>query len=183
MALLPSSSLSSSSSTSSSSSKRWKFDVFLSFRGEDTRKTFTNHLYTGLKQKGISVFRDDEKLKQRTFIAPELLKVIEESRFAVVILSRDYASSKWCLVELTKIVECMEMTGLVVLPIFHYVDPSDVQNHRGTFGEAFSKHEESFKDNIRYVQTLKAALTKVADLVRWDLKDKYEFFWNNAIYS
>ena len=180
MALLPPS----SSSSYSSSFKRWKFDVFLSFRGEETRKTFTDHLYTGLKQKGISVFRDDEKLKQGTFIAPELLKAIEEARFAVVILSRDYASSKWCLIELTKIVECMEITGLVVLPVFHYVDPSDVRNHRGTFGEAFSKHEESFKDdNIGYVQMWKAALTKVADLAGWDLKDKYEFLWNNAIYS
>ncbi|XP_050255293.1 TMV resistance protein N-like [Quercus robur] len=177
MALPPSSSSSSSSSSTSStssSSKRCKFDVFLSFRGEDTRKTFTDHLYTGLKQKGISVFRDDEKLKQGTFITPELLKAVEESRFAVVILSRDYASSKWCLIELTKIVECMEMTGLVVLPVFYYVDPSDVRNHRGTFGEAFSKHEESFKDNIRYVQTWKDALTKVADLAGWDLKDKHE---------
>ena len=118
MALLP--------SAFSSSSKRWKYDIFLSFRGEDTRTKFTNHLYTGLKQKGISTFSDDEKLKQGTSITSELLKAIEESRFAIVILSRDYASSKWCLIELTKIVECMEKIGLVVLPVFHYVDPSDV---------------------------------------------------------
>ncbi|KAL4597203.1 hypothetical protein ACB092_12G218600, partial [Castanea dentata] len=161
-------------SSSFSSSKRCKFDVFLSFRGKDTRKTFTDHLYIGLKQKGIYVFKDDEKLKQGTFIAPELLKAIEEARFAVVILSSDYASSRWCLIELTKIVECMEMTGLVVLPVFHYVNPSDVRDHKGTFGEAISKHEESFKDNIGYVQTWKAALTKVADLAGWDLKDKHE---------
>ena len=169
MALLP------STSSSSSSSKRWKYDVFLSFRGEDTRKKFTDHLYTGLKQKGISIFRDNEKLKQGTSIASELLKAIEESRFAIIVLSRDYASSKWCLIELTKIVECMEKTGLVVLPVFHYIDPSVVRNHRGTFGEAFAKHEESFKDNIENVQTWKAALTKVANLAGWDLKDKYEF--------
>ena len=166
MTLLP------SSSCSSSSSKRGKYDVFLSFRGEDTRKNFTDHLYTALKQKGISTFKDDEKLKQGTPIAPELSKAIEESRFAVIILSSDYASSKWCLIELTKIVECMEKTGLVVLPIFHYVDPSDVRNHRGTFAEAFDRHEESFKDNMGNVKTWKAALTKVANLSGWDLKDK-----------
>uniref|UniRef100_A0A7N2MP37 ADP-ribosyl cyclase/cyclic ADP-ribose hydrolase n=1 Tax=Quercus lobata TaxID=97700 RepID=A0A7N2MP37_QUELO len=166
--------LQSSSRSSSSSSKRGKYDVFLSFRGEDTRKKFTDHLYRALEQKGISTFRDDEKLKRGTSIAPELLKAIEESRFAVIILSRDYASSKWCLIELTKIVECMEKTGLVVLPVFHYVDPSDVRNHRGTFAEAFDKHQESFKDNMRNIETWKAALTKVADLAGWDLKDKYE---------
>ena len=170
MALLPSSS--SCCCCSSSSSKEGKYDVFLSFRGEDTRKRFTDHLYTALEQKGISTFRDDEKLKQGTSIAPELLKAIEESRFAIIILSRGYASSKWCLIELTKIIECMEKTGLVVLPVFHYVDPSDVRNHRETFGEAFAKHEESFKDNIENIQTWKAALTKVANLSGWDLKDK-----------
>ncbi|XP_030936402.1 TMV resistance protein N-like [Quercus lobata] len=68
----------------------------------------------------------------------------------------------------------MKKTGLVVLPVFHYVDPSDVRNHRGTFAEAFDKHEESFKDNMRNIETWKAALTKVADLAGWDLKDKYE---------
>ena len=167
MALLPSSSCS-----SSSCSKEGKYDVFLSFRGEDTRKRFTDHLYTTLEQKGISTFRDDEKLKRGTSVAPELLKAIEESRFAVIILSRDYASSKWCLIELTKIIECMEKTGLVVLPVFHYVDPSDVRKHTGYFAKAFDKHEESFKDNMGNVETWKAALTKVANLSGWDLKDR-----------
>ena len=36
------------SSSSSSSGHRWNYDVFLSFRGEDTRKNFTDHLYTAL---------------------------------------------------------------------------------------------------------------------------------------
>uniref|UniRef100_A0A7N2LK38 ADP-ribosyl cyclase/cyclic ADP-ribose hydrolase n=1 Tax=Quercus lobata TaxID=97700 RepID=A0A7N2LK38_QUELO len=170
MALIPSA----ASSSSSTSSKGRKYNVFLSFRGEDTRTKFTDHLYAGLIQKGISTFRDDEKLKQGTLIAPELLKAIEESRFAVVILSRDYASSRWCLIELTKIVECIEKTGLVVLPIFHYVDPSDVRNHKGIFAKAIAKHEESFKDNIEIVQTWKAALTKIANLAGWDLKNKHE---------
>ena len=159
-------------SSSSSSSSPWKYDVFLRFRGKNTRKKFTDHLYFGLKQKGISTFRDNEKLKRGTFIALALLKAIEESRFVDVILSRDYASSRWCLIELTKIVECIEETGLVVLPIFHYVDPSDVRNHKGIFAKAFAKHEESFKDNIEIVQTWKAALTKVANLAGWDLKNK-----------
>ena len=69
----------------------------------------------------------------------------------------------------------MEKTGLVVLPVFHYVDPSDVQNHRGTFGEAFAKREESFKDNIKKCTNVEAALIKLANLVGWDLKDMYEF--------
>nr|XP_023911674.1 TMV resistance protein N-like [Quercus suber] len=170
MAFIPSS----SSSYSSSSSRGCTYDVFLSFRGEDTRTKFTDHLYSALKRKGISTFRDDEKLKRGTFIAPELLKAIEESRFAVVVLSKDYASSRWCLTELTKIVECMEKTRLVVLPVFHYVDPGHVRNQMGTFAEAFAEHEECLKNNIGSVQMWKAALTKVANLAGWDLKNRPE---------
>ena len=163
---------SSSSFPSSSSTPGWKYDVFLSFRGTDTRKNFTDHLYAALSQKGIFTFRDDEKLERGTFIAPELLSAIEDSRFAVVILSRDYASSSWCLIELAKIVECMEKKGLIVLPVFHYVDPSDVCNQRGAFAEAFVKHQQRFKDKIEDVYTWRAALTQVASIAGWDLHDK-----------
>ncbi|KAL4639457.1 hypothetical protein ACB092_03G219900 [Castanea dentata] len=164
----------SASSSSSSTMSGWTYDVFLSFGGSDTRKNFTDHLYVALNQKGIFTFRDDEKLEQGTFIAPELLRAIEESRFAVVIISQDYASSRWCLVELAKIVECMEKERLIVLPVFHYIDPSDVRNLRKTFGEAFAKHEERYQDNIEEVHRWKAALTKVASISGWDLQDKHE---------
>ena len=112
------------SSSSSSSSRKSKYDVFLSFRGEDTRKSFTDHLYTTLKQKGIFTFRDDEKLERGKPIKPELLEAIEESLFAIVILSKNYASSTWCLDELVKIMECKDKIGLIVHPIFYDVDPS-----------------------------------------------------------
>ncbi|XP_065622352.1 disease resistance protein RPV1 isoform X1 [Quercus suber] len=162
-----------SSSFPSSSMLGWTYDVFLSFRG-DTRKNFTDNLYTALKQKGIFTYRDDEKLKRGTFIAPELLKAIEESRFAIVILSKDYASSSWCLMELAKIVECIKKTGLIVVPVFHYVDPSDVRHQRETFADAFVKYEEHFKDDMRDVYTWRDALTQVASIAGWDLRDKHE---------
>ena len=66
----------------------------------------------------------------------------------------------------------MEKSGLVVLPVFHYVDPSDVRNLRDTFAETFAKHEQRLKDSIQDVHTWKSAFTKVADLAGWDLNDK-----------
>ena len=157
---------------SSSSTREWKYDVFISFRGEDTRTTFTDHLYAGLEQKGISTFRDDE-LNRGKRIRPELLKAIEESRIAVVIFSRDYASSSWCLTELAEIVACMKRTGLVVLPVFHYVDPSDVRNQKGIYAEALKKHEEPFKDIEKDdVYMWKAALKEVGSISGWDLRNR-----------
>nr|AFP55534.1 TIR-NBS-LRR [Rosa rugosa] len=128
---------------SSGSAFPWKYDVFLSFRGEDTRKGFTDHLYDKLQWQGITTFRDDPQLERGKAISPELLTAIEQSRFAIVVLSPNYASSTWCLLELSKILECMEERG-TILPIFYEVDPSHVRHQRGSFAEAFQEHDEKF---------------------------------------
>ncbi|XP_065616830.1 toll/interleukin-1 receptor-like protein [Quercus suber] len=151
--------------SSSTSAPRWtyEYDVFLSFRGSDTRKKFTSHLYEALKRNGITTFRHDKSLNRGAFIKPEHLKAIEESKIVVVVFSRDYASSSWCLTELAKIVECMDKKKLTILPVFHDVDPSDVRKLRGTFEDAFAKH---LIDNIENVQTWKDAVSDVAGLIK-----------------
>ena len=161
-----------SPSSSSTFTPRWKYDVFLSFRGKDTRNNFTDHLYFALKQKGISTFRDDEKLERGKSISPELSKAIEESRFAIVIFSRNYAFSTWCLDELAKVIGCVKETGMTVLPIFYNVDPSDIRKQIGTFAQAFVEHEERFKENIKKVQKWRDALREAGNLSGWHLQDR-----------
>ncbi|XP_035551746.1 disease resistance protein RUN1-like [Juglans regia] len=112
-------------SSSTSPRPRCVHDVFLNFYGKDNRKSFTNHLYTALEKKAIIAFKDDEKLERRKYISQELLKAIRESMYAIPIISKNYASSRWCLIELALIVECMRETGLTVLPVFYHVDPSE----------------------------------------------------------
>ncbi|KAM4089767.1 hypothetical protein ACJW30_09G008400 [Castanea mollissima] len=167
--------MASTSLPSSSSSSWWTYDVFLSFRGEDTRKGFTDHLYNALKNKGILTFRDEEQLERGKFMSQELVKAIEESRFAIVIFSINYAFSTWCLDELVHIVRCMKETKLEVLPIFYDVDPSDVRNQTGTFGKVFDEHKESFEESIENVETWRATLREVANLSGWDLLNRLFF--------
>ena len=62
---------------SASSTPPWKYNVFLSFRGEDICNSFTDHLYATLKHKGIVTFKDEEKLGIGKSISPELFKAIE----------------------------------------------------------------------------------------------------------
>ena len=156
---------------SSSSLPKWEYDVFLSFRGEDTRNSFTDHLYAALDQKGIKTFRDDEGLERGKPISLELLNAIEKSKFAIIVLSRNYATSSWCLDELVKIVECKEKAGLGVLPVFYGVDPSDVRKQTGSFAEAFAKHEDLIK-NEEKLRSWRAALSQVANLSGWDARNK-----------
>ena len=148
-----------------------KYDAFLSFRGEDTRKTFTGHLYTALKNKGIYAFKDDKELQKGGSISPELVKAIEKSRISIIVLSKNYASSTWGLDELAKIVECKNKEDHI-FPIFYNVEPTVVRKQTASFGQAFAKHEETFKDNIEKVQNWRDALKVVANKSGWELKDR-----------
>ncbi|VVA20232.1 Hypothetical predicted protein [Prunus dulcis] len=158
----------SSSSSSCSSSKRWRYDVFISFRGEDTRKNFTGHLYVALKEAGINTFIDDDELRRGEDIGAELVRAIQGSRISVIIFSSRYADSGWCLEELVKIMECKRTLGQIVLPIFYDVDPSDVRKQTGSFAQSFHKHRDTDHNKV---QRWRAALHEAANLSGWDLRN------------
>ncbi|XP_021810265.1 TMV resistance protein N-like [Prunus avium] len=162
---------SSSSSSSSFTPNRWSYDVFLSFRGEDTRNNFTGHLYTALCRRGLNTFIDDE-LRRGEEVAPTLFKTIQESMTSIVVFSENYASSKWCLDELMCILDCKESKNQIVWPIFYKVAPSDVRNQRGSFGEALSRLEANFR--MDRVERWKAALTQAASLSGWHFTEGHE---------
>ncbi|KAF5475062.1 hypothetical protein F2P56_006907 [Juglans regia] len=158
----------------SSTTPRWKHDVFLSFYGKDTRKSFTDHLYVGLKRKGILVFKDGETLKRGEFISKELLKAIRESIYAIIIISKNYASSKWCLMELAAIVEWAKKTELTILPIFYHVNPSDIRNLTGSFEKAFAAHKNNLEVGVKKMQKWKNDFREVGNIAGWVVHDSYE---------
>ena len=78
---------------SSSTFFHWcRYDVFLSFRVEDTHNSFTSYLNDTLRDRGINTFVDDELLRGEE-ISAELLKAIESSRISIIILFKNYAFS------------------------------------------------------------------------------------------
>lgn len=141
----------SSTSESSSPSPKFQHDVFISSGDKDTRESFKDELLQSLQKKGIS-----------------LAERIEESRCAVVVISREYASSRWCLDELVKIIECAQ----TVFPVFYKVNSSDMRSLTGPFGKIFAKHEIHFIDDKDRVKKWKTALNKLADISGWDLNQR-----------
>ncbi|XP_052209878.1 disease resistance protein RPV1-like isoform X1 [Diospyros lotus] len=184
---------SSSSSPSASRCSSGSYHVFLSFRGQDTRWTFADHLYTALKNAGFRTFRDDDEIQRGESIKVELRRAIEESRVSIVVFSRNYASSTWCLDELAMILgrrrrgDCAH----VVLPVFYGVDPSDVRKQKGVYAEAFARHEDRFKFEVgedeaakEWKEKLKGwreALEEVAGLSGMHLPDGGDRYESNFI--
>ncbi|MED6119776.1 hypothetical protein PIB30_014826 [Stylosanthes scabra] len=126
-----------STTTTSSSERRWIYDVFLSFRGTDTRTIFISHLYNSLTTAGIYVFKDNEELRKGGQVSSLLMQAIQVSRISIIVFSKNYANSKSCLKELQRIMDCRRTIGQVVVPVFYNVEPSDVRNQKGAFGRSF----------------------------------------------
>nr|QSS76855.1 flax rust resistance protein [Linum usitatissimum] len=145
-----------------------EYEVFLSFRGPDTREQFTDFLYHSLRRYKIHTFRDDDELRKGKEIGPNLLRAIDQSKIYVPIISSGYADSKWCLMELAEIVRRQEEDPRrIILPIFYMVDPSDVRHQTGCYKKAFRKHANKFDGET--IQNWKDALKKVGDLKGWHI--------------
>ncbi|XP_063935519.1 disease resistance protein RUN1 isoform X4 [Daucus carota subsp. sativus] len=121
------------------------YKVFLSFRGEDTRFTFTSHLYTALVNAGIKTFRDDKDISRGNTIKLELEKGINQSSASVIVFSEKYASSKWCLNELAMILDRSRTSKHIVLPVFYHVEPTNIRRQSGSIGEAFADYDKEIE--------------------------------------
>ncbi|XP_021816093.1 TMV resistance protein N-like isoform X2 [Prunus avium] len=140
-----------------------KYDVFISFRGEDTRDGFTSYLHKALLGKKIETYMD-YKLEKGDDIGPALLEAIKKSKIALVIFSKDYASSTWCLKELVHILGCKKSHGQIVIPIFYRIDPSDLRNQQGTYALALDELEKRFKASRDEVVNWRDALKEAANM-------------------
>jgi hypothetical protein len=147
---------------SSSSSRNWVYDVFLSFSGKDVRVTFRSHFLKELDRKLITAFRDNE-IERSHSLWPDLEQAIKDSRIAVVIFSKNYASSSWCLNELLEIVNCNDK---IIIPVFYGVDPSQVRYQIGDFGRIFEKTCKRQTEEVK--NQWKKALTLVANMLGFD---------------
>ncbi|KAI6695181.1 hypothetical protein NL676_022891 [Syzygium grande] len=149
----------------SSAKPRSSLQVYISFRGSDVRNNFLGHLYTALDLlTGISPYIDSEELSKGGQIAPLLMSAIEESHAAIIIFSTNFASSRWCLEELAKIMECKEQEP----------DCVSVRIQRKSYGAAMAKHEDMFGKDSEIVKRWKEALFAAGSLSGWILNDGCE---------
>ncbi|CAN6988572.1 unnamed protein product, partial [Brassica rapa subsp. trilocularis] len=139
--------------------------VFPSFCGADVRKAFLTHMLKEFRIKGITVFIDNDIKKSMT-IGPELEEAIKGSRVSIVIISKNYASSTWCLNELVLIMKCREELGQIVMTIFYEVEPTDVKKQKGYFGSVFEK--TCVGKSVEDVEKWKQALEEVAKIEGFD---------------
>ncbi|KAG5549751.1 hypothetical protein RHGRI_014901 [Rhododendron griersonianum] len=144
------------------------YDIFLSFRGADTRKNFTDHLYEALKQNEFQTFRDDDEIERGENIKSELQKAIWNSRMSIVVLSKNNSTA--CLFEIQTILEHRQKkSDHFILPVFYEVDPTEIKRQAKIldFGE---------KKTVEQVKGWSAALKEVASMAGMVSKNQCDGF-------
>ncbi|XP_056166352.1 disease resistance protein L6-like [Syzygium oleosum] len=96
-----------------------EFEVFLNFRGVDTRHNFADCLYHSMDVAGIRVFRDDDEIRKGETIGGELECAIKSSSICIPIFSRNYVSN-----------------------------PDDVKLKTELYHDALQKHEQKFDSDV-----------------------------------
>ncbi|TKY68313.1 TMV resistance protein N [Spatholobus suberectus] len=148
-----------------------KYDVFLGFRGLDTRYTFTGTLYNALVNRGFRTFMDKPEMDKGTRITVEISKAIEVSRIFIIVLSENFASSSFCLEEVVEILKFPKGKGRWVLPVFYCVDPSDLI---ATYEQALTDLKEWYEDEK--IEEWRTALSKLAKFPGCRLKRDNNIF-------
>lgn len=156
---------SSPSSLSGLASLSSEHDVYVSFKDTDTR-IFVDYLRTAFSLEGIRTFYHDSQLdfEEISFI---LQPEIKASKIIIVVLSKNYAFSGWCLHELVEILRLKRAGTHKVIPVFYLVHPTHVSSQMGEFGSAFRNYIAS-TDN-KEVKTWKSVLTEVGQLSEFHL--------------
>ncbi|KAF2591294.1 hypothetical protein F2Q70_00041624 [Brassica cretica] len=71
--------------------------------------------------------------------------------------------SKFCLDEVVAILKCKEEFGQIVIPVLYHVDPVDIENQTGSFGEGFAKR----RDKNEQLKEWKDGFTEAINLPGW----------------
>ncbi|CAN1147742.1 Disease resistance protein RUN1 [Linum perenne] len=161
----------SSSPSGSLFTGQWEYDVFVCFRG-DTRHEFTSFVQPTLTDNQIKTFIDT--MLEKTECIDELLSILKRSAISVVIFSKKFADSRWCLDEVAAIAKSMDQFGHRTLPVFYKVDPSDVSGPSGSYAKMIDeKIKPSREDKNRWMVALHK-VAKCAGRTSDEIKNDYQ---------
>lgn len=103
-----------------------QWDVFICHAHED--KSFVVLLADALSRANLKVWYDDFVLKIGDSLRRSIDKGLAESRYGVVILSKNFFNKRWTQYELDGLVE-RDLERKVILPVWHEVDREEVARY------------------------------------------------------
>jgi len=144
------------------------YDVLINFSGEEIKKKFVSHLDSALSAVGFTTFLHHENAVKSTHIQQPILELC---RVAIIVFTKTYSESAWCLHQLQQIIQWHQTYSRHVLPIYYEIEPSDVRLQKGDFGKAFkaTAHQTFSGQQLEDAMSRWShALTNAANIFGWD---------------
>jgi TIR domain len=104
------------------------WDIFMSHASPD--KPYVRGLVKALREKGITVWFDDDCIAWGEPVRQAVKKGLNNSRYGIVVLSKAYlADRKWTEHEFDGLFARERINSFIILPIWHGVDRDEIEQY------------------------------------------------------
>ena len=134
-----------------------EYDVFISHASED-KDAVVRPLANALVQHGLRVWYDEFELKIGDSLRRKIDKGLANSRFGIVVLSRDFIKKGWTNYELDGIISKAVSGEQVMLPIWHEITKQEIIAYSPSLADKVARNTSSY--------TIDEIANEIAELIR-----------------
>jgi len=133
-----------------------QYDVFISHASED-KDEVVRPLATALQQEGLKVWYDEFELRIGDSLRQKIDKGLANSRFGIVVLSKNFIRKGWTNYELDGIVTKAVSGDQIILPIWHDITKQEVINYSPSLADKLARNTA--------VYTIEEIATEIAEVI------------------
>ncbi len=120
-----------------------EYDVFISHASED-KDDVVRPLALALKSEGLSVWYDEFEMTIGDSLRRKIDKGLANSRFGIVVLSKDFIRKGWTNYELDGIITKSVSNEQIILPIWHNLTKKEVIDFSPSLADKLARNTSSF---------------------------------------
>ncbi len=132
------------------------YDVFISHASED-KDEVVRPLAHALANKNLTVWYDEFELKIGDSLRRKIDKGLANSRFGIVVLSKDFIKKGWTNYELDGIITKAVGGDQVILPIWHNITKKEVIDYSPSLADKLARNTSSY--------TVEEIAQEIADVI------------------
>lgn len=133
-----------------------KYDVFISHASEDKAEV-VRPLVHALQSEGLVVWYDEFEMKIGDSLRRKIDKGLVNSKFGIVVLSKDFIKKGWTNYELDGIISKAVTGEQVILPIWHNITKKEVIDFSPSLSDKVARNTSAY--------TVEEIATEIAELI------------------
>jgi hypothetical protein len=120
-----------------------EYDVFISHASEDKTEVVRPLAYA-LQSEGLNVWYDEFEMKIGDSLRRKIDKGLANSRFGIVVLSKDFIKKGWTNYELDGIITKAVSGEQIILPIWHNITKKEVIDFSPSLADKLARNTSSY---------------------------------------